>query len=49
MLKMVSKVANMTPPIPETKEAKDFIDKSIRSSSQYASMIRCAVNAEFFA
>ncbi len=48
-LEIIYKVANMTPPVPESKKAKDLIDRSVQSSSQYASMIRCAVNAKFFA
>ena len=46
-LEIIYTLANMKPPLPESHKAKDLIDKSIQSSSQYASMIRCAVNAKF--
>ena len=40
-------IANRKPPITESKKAKKLIAKSVQSSSKYASMIRCAVNAKF--
>lgn len=46
-LELIYKLANLKPPMPASKKAKGFIDRSIQSSSQYASMIRCAVNAKF--
>ena len=47
MLKVVYEVANLKPSIPASKRAKDLIERSVQSSSQYASMIRCAVKAKF--
>ena len=43
----IYKIANRKPPIPESEKAKKHITKSIQRSSQYASMIRCAVKAKF--
>ncbi len=46
-LELIYELANLKPPIPESEKAKKHITKSIQSSSQYASMIRCAVKAKF--
>ena len=46
-LELIYKLANLEHPVPESKKAKKLIDKSIQSSSQYSSMILCAVNAKF--
>ena len=46
-LELIYELANLKPPIPESKKAKKHITKSIQRSSQYASMIRCAVKAKF--
>jgi uncharacterized protein (TIGR02646 family) len=46
-LELIYKLANLEPPIPESKKAKRHIAKSIQSSSQYSSMILCAVEAKF--
>lgn len=47
ILEVVYQVANQTPPLPESEKAKKLIAKSIKSSSQYASMISCAVKVGF--
>jgi len=47
MLYTLYKVANRKPAIEESSEAKAHIDKCIQSSSQYASMVRCAVKSGF--
>ena len=46
-LELIYELANLKPPVPQSKNAKALINRSIQSSSQYASMIRCAVNAKF--
>ena len=46
-LEIIYKVANLTPPVPDSAKAKKHIAKSVQSSSQYSSMILCAVNAKF--
>jgi hypothetical protein len=46
-LKLIYKLANLEHLEPESKKAKKLIDKSIQNSSQYSSMILCAVNAKF--
>ena len=46
-LELIYKLANLTPPVPASAKAKKLISKSVRSSSQYSSMILCAVNAKF--
>jgi len=47
ILEVVYEVANLTPPVPASAKAKKLIAKSVQSSSQYSSMILCAVNAKF--
>jgi len=46
-LRIVYEVANLKPPVPASKDAKDLIDRAIQNSSPYTSMLRCAVNAQF--
>ena len=46
-LELIYELANLKPPVPQSNNAKALINRSIQSSSQYASMIRCAVNAKF--
>ena len=46
-LELIYKLANLKPQIPESEKAKKHITKSIQRSSQYASMIRCAVKSKF--
>lgn len=46
-LEVVYEVANLTHPVPASAKAKKLIAKSVQSSSQYSSMILCAVNAKF--
>jgi uncharacterized protein (TIGR02646 family) len=46
-LELIYKLANLIPPVPASEKAKKLIARSIQSSSQYSSMILCAVNAKF--
>jgi len=48
-LEIVYEVANLTPPVPASTKAKakKLIAKSVQSSSQYSSMILCALDAKF--
>ena len=46
-LELIYKLANLTHPVPASAKAKKLIAKSVRSSSQYFSMILSAVNAKF--
>jgi len=46
-LRLIHKMATLGLPISLRKEAKAFIDKCLRSSSEYASMVRCAVKDQF--
>lgn len=46
-LELIYELANLKPPVPKSKNAKELFDRCIQSSSQYASMIQCAVKAKF--
>jgi uncharacterized protein (TIGR02646 family) len=46
-LKVLYEIANLNPPINQSKNARKIISKAIQNSSQYASMIRCGVNGGF--
>ncbi len=46
-LELIYELANHKPPMPKSEKAKKHITNSIQNSSQYASMIRCAVKAKF--
>ena len=46
-LKMIYAVAYMTPPTPETGEAKDYLARAVLDAAEYASMARAAITANF--
>jgi len=46
-LELIYELANLKPPMPGSKKAKALINRSIQSSSQYASMVRCALKDGF--
>lgn len=46
-LKMLYQIAYRLPPIEESAEARDLLEKAVRDDAEYASMIRAAVRAEF--
>ncbi|MBN1974056.1 MAG: hypothetical protein JW787_10490 [Sedimentisphaerales bacterium] len=45
--KVIYELATLEPPIPESKKAKELMNRYIQSSSQYALMIRCALKSNF--
>jgi uncharacterized protein (TIGR02646 family) len=46
-LKMLYQIAYKLPPIEESDEAKELLDKAVKDDAEYASMARAAVRAEF--
>jgi uncharacterized protein (TIGR02646 family) len=46
-LRVLYKVAQMNPPIPESAQAKTILDRATLDSAEYASMSRAAVKANF--
>jgi uncharacterized protein (TIGR02646 family) len=46
-LQIIYEVANLDPSTPLSKRAKAHIARAMKDSSEYASMVRCAVRAQF--
>lgn len=46
-LKMLYQIAYKLPPIEESSEAKELLDRAVQDTAEYASMARAAVKAEF--
>jgi hypothetical protein len=46
-LKMLYQIAYKLPPIKESSEAKELLDRAVQDAAEYASMARAAVKAKF--
>lgn len=46
-LRAIYFLANMNPPIPESKEAQDILINAVQETAEYASMARAAIAAKF--
>lgn len=47
LLQSLYEVANMNPPIPESRRAQDLLDRAVQDAAEYANMARAAIAAEF--
>lgn len=46
-LQVLHKIAQMNPPIPESDDAKSFLDRAVLDTAEYSSMARVAIKAGF--
>lgn len=46
-LRLLSVLANANPPLPESVEAQDHLNRAVRNSAQFASMARSAIASQF--